>query len=158
MASADPLAACSIGTVVAFVDYHGNSEYGSGMYIAGVGSLVLLVLAAARARVGDARQASRITPGDAVASAGGLLVIIGVLVSNDSLGWVAGVPTLIAGLVAMVGVALRSRLATLAVASAGAFALGAAGMADGPSRGYVVLGGLMAALGGAIAFRARSQA
>ena len=75
----------------------------------------------------------------------------------------ATVPIYIAGAAAVAALATRAlpppadaRAAALATAAAGPLAVGAIGMTNADGSGFIVLGGLLALIGGALAFRART--
>jgi hypothetical protein len=160
------ISACGVGEVIAYADHHGTEDdYNSGVFMTEIGGLIAAAAAGWRAWSVEARtDAQRVTPGDVVAAAGGLLIVVGVNGTGDILTWVASVPSILAGVVAIaapvVAFLIRrgERVAALLAIAAGAFAIGAAGMAEAPGRTEIVIGGLVAAVGGALAFRARSQA
>jgi hypothetical protein len=155
--------ACGLGAVVALADNQGEAEYNSGLFMTVIGGALVIGVSGWWALALESKPARRITPGDVVAVAGGLLIIIGVNRTGDVLKWIASVPSSLAGALAVAAptiavLARRSeRWAALVATIAGAFAIGAAGMAEAPGRPMIILGGLAAAVGGALAFRARSQ-
>jgi hypothetical protein len=160
------LSACALGAVVALVDNQGtNADYDSGLVMTVFGSALAIGAAAARALSSRPRAPEgRMLAGDAIAAAGGLMVVAGVIATGDVLTWVAAVPTALAGLAALAaptiaaGARRAQRPAALVAATAGGFALGGAGMAEAPGQAVILIGGLAAVAGGVVAFRARSQA
>jgi hypothetical protein len=159
------LTAASLGVVLALVDHNGGTNgANAGLNMTAVGGVLGLGAASWWALATGSRPARRITPGDVIAALGGLLVVLGVDTTGDILTWIAAAPCTAAGAIAIVApllaVALRrnERHASLLATVAGAFAIGGAGMAEMPGQLAVVIGGVAAMIGGAVAFRARSQA
>ncbi len=158
------LSAGSLGAVLALVDHHGGgAEYNAGLYMTVIGSGLVLGLSGRWALAPASRPAPRVTPGDVIAVIGGVLIVVGVDRTGEILNWIAAVPSTIAGVIAFAAPVLafvlrrEQRLAALLAATAGAVAIGGAGMAEAPGRTALVIGGLAAVVGGALAFRARSQ-
>ena len=156
--------ACGLGAVVAIVDSQGgDADYNSGVFLVAFGGIFAVGIGGWRALMTSTRPARRVTVGDVMAPVGGLLIVFGVESTGDILNATAAVPATLAGLVAIAAplIAVAARTATrpgaLAAATAGAFALGAAAMAEADGRPEIVLGGLLAVTGGVLAFRARSQ-
>jgi hypothetical protein len=159
------LSGCALGAVVALVDNQGTgADYGSGIDLTVIGSALAIGVAAARALSSPSRTPeTRMTAGDAIAAAGGLMVVAGVIATGAVLTRVAAVPTAVAGLMALAaptiaaGARRAQRPGALVAATAGGFALGGAGMAEAPGQAVILIGGLAAVAGGMVAFRARSQ-
>ena len=103
------------------------------------------------------------TVGDVIGAAGGVVILIGGAQVSDVLTAFATVPIYIAGAGALAALATRAlpgspdaRRAALATAAAGPLAVGAIGMTNADGSGFIALGGLLALVGGTLAFRARS--
>jgi hypothetical protein len=158
-------AACGLGAVIALRDTQGaDADYNLGIFLSAIGCAIAAGIGAWRALLTPTHPAGRVTVGDVLAAVGGVVIVFGVQQTGEILTPTASVPATIAGLVALAAplIAIATRAArppaAVAASAAGAFALGAAGMAEAAGRPEIVIGGLLAIAGGVLAFRASAQA
>ncbi len=155
------LAAGGLGAMFGLVDADTNAGLDAGARLAFAGTAILTPVAAWLALAAGSSRPRPVTPSDVVTAIGGVLILVGTAQLGSDVSAYVIAPCITAGVLAVaalpLGAAARVRLPALIGATAGAFALGVVAMTHADGRGFVLLGGAVALIAGAIALRARSQ-